>query len=154
MSIEWASWIRLSAIQKIALGLWIPNSGTVPITACIGHCRELWLTCWREEQHWDRDVVPPKTVKLIFGWPGAGIKQLWKQTSTWIHVEWTPLISNLLVQVCKAKATVYQSLTKSMPLFRSSELFRNVWAESDGEAIRWFILSIRLLKPKFPVTEN
>lgn len=38
---EWASWARLSTIQKIALGLWIPTSATVPITACVGGSREL-----------------------------------------------------------------------------------------------------------------
>lgn len=130
MSTERTSWTSLSTIQKIALGLGIPASATIAyiLYRRYRESREERLTFVGEDDIEIEMRVPQEAVKLIIGRQGANIKQLRKQTGARIDVDTEDVGDERVL------------LISGFPV--------------QGEAARRFVLSVRPLEPKLPVTKN
>ncbi|XP_032753721.1 tudor and KH domain-containing protein isoform X2 [Rattus rattus] len=130
MSTERTSWTNLSTIQKIALGLGIPASATVAyiLYRRYRESREERLTFVGEDDIEIEMRVPQEAVKLIIGRQGANIKQLRKQTGARIDVDTEDVGDERVL------------LISGFPV--------------QGEAVRPFVLSVRLLEPKSLATRN
>jgi len=120
----------LSTIQKIALGLGIPASATVAyiLYRRYRESREERLTFVGEDDIEIEMRVPQEAVKLIIGRQGANIKQLRKQTGARIDVDTEDVGDERVL------------LISGFPV--------------QGEVGRPFVLSVRPLEPRLPVTKN
>ncbi|XP_023572314.1 tudor and KH domain-containing protein-like [Octodon degus] len=130
MSTERTSWTSLSMIQKVALGLGIPASAAVAyiLYRRYKESREERLTFVGEDDIEIEMRVPQEAVKLIIGRQGANIKQLRKQTGARIDVDTEDVGDERVL------------LISGFPV--------------QGEVARQFVLSVRPLEPKLPVTKN
>ncbi|XP_040596612.1 tudor and KH domain-containing protein-like [Mesocricetus auratus] len=112
----------MSTMEKIAVGLGLPAFVTIAysIYRRYRESRQERLTYVGEDDIEVEMRVPQEAVRLIMGRQGANIKQLRKQTGARIDFdsddegdERVLLLSGLPVEVCKAKAAIYQILKEN-----------------------------------------